>query len=311
MKTKVWIALLAVYIIWGSTYLAILFVVESIPPFLSGGIRFLISGLFLFIWRRLQGDPAPSKPQWRAAAIIGSFLLMGGTGMLMWAEQRIPSGIASLFIATTPLWLVLIDSFLPGSQKPGWLTWSGVLLGFAGIVLLVAPWNSEPGSISGLDPLGVAACLFAAFSWSIGSLYSRKAPLPSSPLLYTGMEMLAGCVGLFVLSALVGEWKQFDLSTIQPRSLWGLVYLITFGSLIGFVSYTWLLRNAPTPLVATYAYVNPLVAILLGVLFAGETLDILILISAAIIISSVVIINYARYSARQPVQPPSPTPAED
>jgi drug/metabolite transporter (DMT)-like permease len=228
---------------------------------------------------------------------------LGGNGALVWAEQTIPSGIASLFIATTPLWMVLIDSLRPGGKSPGWLTWFGVLLGLAGIVLLITPWQDGLNEASQLNPLGVAALLFAAFSWTIGSLYSRNAPLPASPLLYTGMEMLAGCVGLFALSGLSGEWARLDLSSFEPRSLWGLVYLIFFGSLIGFVSYTWLLRNAPTPLVSTYAYVNPLIAILLGVVFADETLNIWMVISAAIIIGSVVIINYARYSARQTANP--------
>lgn len=304
MKLKVWLALIAVYIVWGSTYLAILFVVESIPPFLASGVRFLISGAILFIWRRVQGDQAPTRLQWKSAAIIGLFLLLGGNGALVWAEQVIPSGTASLFIATTPLWMVLIDSIRPGGQNPGKLTWFGVLLGFSGIVLLITPWQQNTSGAGQLNPFGIAALLFGAFSWSLGSLYSRHAPLPRSPLLYTGMEMLTGCVGLFILSGLAGEWRQFDPSTIQPRSLWGLAYLITFGSLIGFVSYAWLLRNAPTPLVSTYAYVNPLVAILLGVLFAGESLTASVVIPAIVIVSSVVIINYARYSARQRAQPP-------
>lgn len=299
MKLKVWIALLAVYIVWGSTYLAIRFVVESIPPLFSAGLRFLISGLILYLWRRSQGDPAPSKLHWRAASIIGLLLLLGGNGALVWAEQTIPSGIASLFIATTPLWMVLIDSLRPGGKSPGWLTWFGVIFGLAGIVLLITPWQNGLSETGNLNLYGVAALLFAAFSWTLGSLYSRQAPLPSSPLLYTGMEMLAGSLGLFVFSAITGELSHLDLSVIQPRSIWGLAYLVVFGSLIGFVSYTWLLRNAPTPLVSTYAYVNPLIAILLGVLFADESLNIWMVISAAIIIGAVFIINYARYSARQ------------
>ena len=299
MKLKVWLALLSVYIVWGSTYLAIRFAVESIPPLFSAGLRFLISGLILYIWRRLKGDPVPGKEQWRAAAIIGLFLLLGGNGGLVWAEQYIPSGISSLFIATTPLWMVLIDSLRPGGRNPGWLTWFGVLFGLAGIILLISPWQQGLSGTEHLNPLGVGVLLFAAFSWTIGSLYSRQAPLPPSTLLYTGMEMLAGCIGLLALSAITGEWARLDLSTIQPRSLWGLAYLVCFGSLVGFVSYAWLLRNAPTPLVATYAYVNPLIAIILGVLFAGEKLNVWMIGSAIIIISSVVIINYARYSNRQ------------
>lgn len=294
MKAKIWIALIAVYIVWGSTYLAIRFVVETIPPFLSAGLRFLISGLILYIWQRARGDSPPTLIQWKSAAVIGLLLLLGGNGSLVWAEQRIDSGIASLFIATTPLWMVLIDSLTPGKRSPGWLTWLGVLLGFSGILWLVTPWQNYYSRE--LDSLGVVVLLFAAFSWSLGSLYSRKASLPRSPLLYTGMEMLTGCIGLFILSILMGEWKQLDISAIQSHSILGLVYLIVFGSLIGFVSFTWLMRNAPTPLVSTYAYVNPLVAILLGVLFAHEVLDGKVILSAVIIISAVILINLSNFS---------------
>ncbi|MBN2146535.1 MAG: EamA family transporter [Anaerolineales bacterium] len=291
MKVRIWIALIAVYIVWGSTYLAIRFMVETMPPFLSAGVRFLLSGLILFAWRRAAGDARPSGGEWKAAAIIGLLLLLGGNGALVWAEQRIPSGIASLFIGATPLFLVLIDALLPGGRRVGWLTWAGVLVGFGGIALLVRPM--ETGQ-SALDPLGVAALLGAAFFWSIGSLYSRGAPLPKSPLLGTGMEMLAGSLGLFAMGTLTGEWGQLELASISLRSVLGLAYLITFGSLIGFVSYTWLLRNAPTPLVATYAYVNPVVAIFLGAVLGEESISPRVIISAAIIIGSVVLINLAR-----------------
>ena len=311
MKAKVWLALIAVYIVWGSTYLAIQFVVDSMPPFLSSGIRFLISGLILFAWRRMKGDPPPNRQQWKAAAIIGLFLLLGGNGLLMWAEQYIPSGIASLFIATTPLWMVLIDSLRPGGKSPGKLTWFGVLLGFSGIILMVAPWQNGLSETSILNPLGIGALFIAALSWSIGSLYSRNASLPTSPLMYTGMEMLIGCLGLFTMSGLVGEWKHLDFTAIQPHSVWGLIYLIIFGSLVGFTSFTWLMRNAPTPLVATYAYVNPLVAIILGVIFAKETLDGHVMISAAIIIGSVILINFANYSARQVRKSPELVAGDD
>jgi drug/metabolite transporter (DMT)-like permease len=227
-------------------------------------------------------------------------LLLGGNGMLVWAEQRIPSGIASLFIATTPLWMVLIDTLRPGGKNPGWLTWGGVLVGLSGIALLSNPWEGVSGGVI-LDGWGIVALLFAALFWSIGSLYSRHAALPASPLMGTGIEMLAGCTGLFALGTLTGEWGRLDIAAIAPRSLGGLAYLIAFGSLIGFVAYTWLLRNAPTPLVATYAYVNPLVAILVGSLLGGELLTTRVIISAAIIIGGVILINLSRTTQRRSV----------
>jgi len=293
MKTRIWTALLAVYIVWGSTYLAIRYVVAELPPFLSAGVRFLISGSILIIWQRLQGNPAPSRREWRAAAIIGLFLLLGGNGLLAWAEQIIPSGIASLFIGATPLYMALLDSLRPGGVRLSWQTWAGVVFGFAGIALLTNPWSHTLDGLH-LDPLGVIVLLLAALSWSIGSLYSRKAPLPDSPLMGTGMEMLAGSLGLFLFGSLIGEWGQLDINAVTSHSLLGLLYLITFGSLIGFVSYTWLLRNAPTPLVSTYAYVNPLVAILLGTLLVSEPITWRVVLSALIILSSVGLINFNR-----------------
>ncbi len=307
MKARAWAALIAVYIVWGSTYLAIRFAIETIPPFLSAGIRFLVSGLILYTWQRVSGDPAPKKIEWRSAFIIGTLLLLSGNGGLVWAEQRIPSGIASLFIATTPLWMVLIDALRPRGQKANWLTWLGVLVGLFGTAWLANPWQAH-SSTPALDSLGMIVLIGAALSWSIGSLYSRNAPLPKSPILGTGMEMLAGSVGLFILSTVLGEWSQFHLSAVSLKSVAGLVYLIIFGSGIGFVAYTWLLRNAPTPLVATYAYVNPVVAILLGSLFANESLEWHEAIAAAVIVFGVVLITTAktltaRKAASLPITP--------
>jgi len=310
MKSRAWIALIAVYIVWGSTYLAIRFTIETIPPFLSAGIRFLVSGAILYIWRRLSGDPAPKKVEWRSATIIGLLLLLGGNGGLVWAEQRIPSGIASLFIATTPLWMVLIDSLRPGGVRANWLTWLGVLVGLTGIALLANPWQPHTTSPA-LDPLGMVVLIVAALSWSIGSLYSRKASLPSSSILGTGMEMLVGSVGLFAFGTLVGEWSQFHLATISMRSIGGLIYLILFGSLIGFVSYTWLLRNAPTPIVSTYAYVNPVVALFLGSVIAGEALDGQDILSALIVLAGVVLITTARSLGARNASAVPLTPGED
>ena len=310
MKSRAWVALIAVYLVWGSTYLAIRFAIETIPPFLSAGIRFLVSGAVLYFWRRLSGDPAPKRVEWRSASIIGLLLLLGGNGGLVWAEQRIPSGIASLFIATTPLWMVLIDSLRPHGIRPNWLTWLGVLVGLTGIALLANPWQSHTAS-SPLDLIGIVVLLAAALAWSIGSLYSRKASLPSSPLMGTGMEMLAGSLGLFAFGTLTGEWSHFNLATISLRSLGGLAYLIIFGSWIGFVAYTWLLRNAPTPLVSTYAYVNPVVAILLGSIVVHEPLEGIEIISALIIIGGVVLITTAKSLTGTKASAIPLTPGED
>jgi drug/metabolite transporter (DMT)-like permease len=311
MKPRAWAALIAVYIVWGSTYLAIRFAIETIPPFLSAGIRFLVAGVILYTWRRLSGDPAPKKVEWRSASIVGILLLLGGNGGLVWAEQHIPSGIASVFIATTPLWMVLIDSLRPGGRRANWLTWVGVLVGLLGIFLLANPWQTHTASSPPLDPIGIVVLMIAAFSWSIGSLYSRNATLPDSPLLGTGMEMLVGSAGLFAFATLVGEWKQFDLAAISLRSVSGLTYLIIFGSGIGFVAYTWLLRNAPTSIVSTYAYVNPVVAILLGSVIANEPLEQIEIISAAIIIAGVILITTSKSITQRKPSPVPLTPGED
>ena len=311
MRLKIWIAMIMVYIAWGSTYLAIRFAVETMPPFLMAGARFLVAGSILYVWRRLSGDPAPTRLYWRSAAIVGLFLLLGGNGGVVWAEQHVASGVASLLVGSSPLWMVLIDAVRPGGQRPSAWTVAGVLAGFAGVALLVGPdqW-------SGSSPLvvqGLLVLLLSALLWAIGSLYSRSAPLPSSPLLGTGMEMLAGAAGLFLAGTLVGEWGRLDLAAISARSLWGLAYLITFGSLVGFASYTWLLRVAPTPLVSTYAYVNPLIAIFLGSLLAREPLTPRILVAAVIVVGAVALINTGRYRrrSREPRLAAVPTTGED
>lgn len=313
MKTRILIALAAVYIAWGSTYLAILYGVESIPPFLLAGTRFLIAGTIVFTWRRLAGDPAPSRIQWRSAGIIGILLLVGGNGGVTWAEQRVASGIAALLVASVPLWMVVLEAVRRGGSRPNWQTGLGVLVGLAGIGILTSPaqWN---GSGLRLDQTGVAVLLLAALLWAIGSLYSRGADLPSSALLGSGMEMLAGSAGLFLMATLTGEWGRLDLAAVTLRSVGGLAYLVVFGSLIGFLAYTWLLRVAPTPLVATYAYVNPLIAVLLGSLFAQEAFTPRLLLSAAVIVSAVVLINSGRAKFSQPTPKRmafAPTSGED
>ncbi len=301
MKGKVWTAMLAIYIIWGSTYLAIRFAVETIPPFYMAGMRFLISGLILYIWRRLAGDPAPTRRQWRSAVIVGLLLLVGGNGILSWAEQHVASGIAALIIASIPLWIALIDSLSPNGVRPDWKIIVGLLIGFGGIILLVTESESF-GAAHEMNLAGFGALLVAAFLWSLGSIYGRDADMPKSSLLGTGIEMLGGAAGLFLAGTFLGEWKAVNVAAISTRSLLGLAYLVAAGSLLGFTSYSWLLRNAPVSLVSTYAYVNPVVAIFLGAWLAGEVINLPIVFSALIIIASVVVINMSK-RARPPEEP--------
>ena len=292
MKTKIWIALLAVYLVWGSTYLGIRFAVETIPPFLHAGVRFLISGVLLFGWRRLAGDPAPTRRHWISAFVIGSLLLVGGNGLISLAETNMPSGVAALIVATIPMFMVLVEALRPGGIRPTFWQVVGLLVGFAGVALLIGP--AEFGGSREFSLVSGGIAVFAAFLWSLGSIYSRNAHLPASTLLFTGMEMLMGSIGLFIVSALKGEFVSFQLAAVSTRSLLGLLYLISFGSLIGFTSYAFLLRNAPFSMVSTYAYVNPIVAVFLGSIFAHETLNSRILTAALVIVGSVFLVNLAR-----------------
>jgi drug/metabolite transporter (DMT)-like permease len=293
MKSKIWLALLALYIVWGSTYLGIKVAIETIPPFFHAGIRFLISGIILVVWQKSAGHSMPTRKQWVSTAIIGTLLLLGGNGLVAWAEQTIPSGIAALIIGSMPMFLVVFEAIRPNGVKPNWQGVLGLLAGFVGIFILVGP-SEFSGSTSKLNPFGVVALLSACLFWASGSIYSKTADLPKSSLMNTGAQMLMGSVSLFIISLISGELHGWDITTVSARSLYGLSYLIFVGSLVGFVSYGWLLQNAPISLVSTYAYVNPIVAVLLGVWFANEALEPRIWIATAIIIGSVIFINSTR-----------------
>jgi drug/metabolite transporter (DMT)-like permease len=289
MKTKTWIALLAIYIVWGSTYLGIRIAVETIPPFLMAATRFLLAGGMLFLWRRMAGDLTPTPRQWRNAAIVGAFLLLGGNGVVSWAEKNVESGITALLIGSTPMWLVLIEALRRGGSRPGPRAVIGLLIGFTGIAILLAP--TRAGAFSHIFLPGALAILFAAFSWALGSIYSRNADMPSSVLMGSAAEMLAASLGLFLVSGISGEWGDFSPATVSSRSLFGLLYLVFFGSLVGFVAYAWLLRNTPVSIASTYAYVNPLVAVLLGAWIGQEGLSARVLVAAVVIVGAVALIN--------------------
>jgi drug/metabolite transporter (DMT)-like permease len=283
----IWSALAVVYLVWGSTYLAIRFAVETTPPFLMAAARFIISGGCLLVWRRAAGDARPTALEWRNAAIIGFFLLVGGNGGVVWAAQFIPSSLSALLVATVPLWMVLIDTLRPGGTRPGLKSALGILVGFCGAAMLIG-WSA--GNAGAMNLAGAVAVVFASIFWAIGSLYGRTAPLPDSLLLATGMEMLIGGIAQIFIALALGEWSSFDAAAVSQRSALALVYLTVIGS-CAFVAYAWLLRMAPTPLVATYAYVNPLVAVLLGYFLADEPMTARTLIAAALVIGSVILVS--------------------
>ncbi|HEU4564119.1 MAG TPA: drug/metabolite exporter YedA [Gemmatimonadaceae bacterium] len=295
-RARVLTAFAAVYVIWGSTYLAIRFGIESIPPLLMAGTRFLVAGGALYAWARLRGDERPTRAHWASAFIIGGLLLTGGNGAVTWAEQRVPSGVASLLVATLPLWIVLLEWLRrsrhqgSGRARPPAAVLGGVALGLVGLVVLVGPGLTQ-GASGGVDPVGAAVLIAGSLSWAVGSLYARRATLPRSGALAMGMEMLAGGTLLLVAAVLRGEPGNFDASAVTTSSVMGLLYLITFGSLIGFTAYVWLLGVAQPAHVATYAYVNPVVAVFLGWAIAGEPITGRTLVAAAIIVGAVALIT--------------------
>jgi len=296
LRWRITAAFAAIYLIWGSTYLAIRFAIETIPPFLMGGMRFLIAGSILYGVLRCRGVRSPSRQQWRAALIVGGLLLFAGNGGVIVAEQFVPSSLAALIIATVPLWMVLLNWKWGDRSRPSTGTAIGLGLGLLGIGLIVAPGAQADGGA--ISPLGLIILVVASLSWSIGSLYSRRAQLPANALLSTSMEMLMGGVLMLIVGLLLGQGAQIRLDHISFLSLISLAYLVVFGSLIGFTAYVWLLKVSTPARVSTYAFVNPVVAVFLGMIFADETLSLRVLIAAAIIILAVILITFNQASTR-------------
>ena len=296
---SVWAALGTLYVVWGSTYLAIRFAIETIPPFLMAGTRFVTAGLILYTWARFRGAPRPSFTHWKSAAFIGFFLLLLSNGGVCWAEQKVPSGLASLLVATVPLWMALLQWFWRGEEKPGWRTWLGIGMGLMGLIVLVL---SRDGLGSGpSDPWSMLLLMGTSLCWSIGSLYARSAPLPSSALLGTAMEMLVGGTLQWGVGLLLGEGSQLHFSEITAHSLGALVYLTLVGSLLGFTSFIWLLQKSNPTLASTYAFVNPVIAVFLGCLWGGESLSPPLFLAGALIVAAValIILSSTRGGARR------------
>lgn len=289
-------AYLAVYLIWGSAYFAIHIAVESAPPFLMAGLRFALAGGILYGALRLRGEAAPTLVHWRSAAVAGVILFIGNNGLVVWAAAHsVPGGIQSLIVASVPMWVVLLTWLRPGGKRPAALVFVGLLIGFIGIALLIDPAQLAHIEVKEGDYLllGVAAMIFASFCWAVGSLYNRNAHFPASPLLATAMQLLTGGLMLVVVSIITGETAGFTFAQITSEGWMAIVYLALFPSVIGFGSYVWLLRVQPPARVATYAYINPMVALFLGWAFQGETITPRTLIAAAVIIGAVMLINSA------------------
>lgn len=276
-----------VYVIWGSTYLGIRYAVESIPPFLTAGARHVVAGLVLFAFARARGAGAPSAAQWRDAVIAGVLMLVLGNGGVTWAEKRIPSGMAALLVALTPLWMVFFDWLRPGGTRPRPFVVGGLVVGFAGVALLA---RGRGGTHDAVYFWSVAALMTASIGWAAGSVFNRSARKPASPFLGVAMQMICGGGILLALSAAQGEWKQFSVARMTALSFGSWLYLTIAGSMIGYTAYIWLLHASTPARVATYAYVNPLIAVLLGSTLGRETFSQELFAAAAMIIVAVALI---------------------
>ncbi len=288
----------AIYVVWGSTYLAIRIMVSAAPPLLAGGTRFLVAGGLLYGWARWRGVPAPEPRLWGPALVLGSLFFLVGNGGVSWAETRLPSGLTALLAATSPLFTVLFESTRGGWRRPPFRVVLGIVAGLGGVALLVAPGEFIGGAHA--DLLGAAAITVAAMAWALGSVSSHALPLHPSPTLSTGMKMLAGGALLLVAGLAFGEGSRISAAAITPKAVAAWVYLIVFGSLIGFSAFTHLLRVTTPAKVSTSAYVNPLVAVALGWALLGETVTPRTVVAAAIIIGGVMLI---RLRSEEPQEP--------
>jgi drug/metabolite transporter (DMT)-like permease len=302
-RALIWTGILVLYFVWGSTYLGIRVAIDTIPPFVMAGVRFVTAGLVLLGWSMLRDRDAfvwPTAREWRDTTIVGGLLLLGGMGLVSWGEQTVPSGIAALMVAMMPVWVAVLSwLFLRERLAPAAIV--GIVIGIAGVAILVGP-DGAPADKA--DPSGVLALILSPISWAIGSIYSaNRARLPQQPLVATGGQMLAGGVLLTLVGLISGEWARFSPTAVSLDSLLALAYLTVIGSLLAFTTYGWLLRVAPLQFIATYAYVNPVVAVILGVLILNEPLTPRTLIAGAVIVFAVALIITARGRMRAPEAP--------
>ena len=291
-RWKITLAFACIYVIWGSTYLAIRYVVQTLPPLGAAGLRFLVAGAALFGWLSWRGETRRvTLRHWKAAAILGTLFFLGGNGGVCWAQTRVPSGLAALVIATVPLWIVALDWMRPGGSRPNRWVLAGVALGILGVTLLVSPGTRHEG----IDPLGALVLLLAGGSWALGTVTSRHLDHPGNHLTSTAMQMIGGGAVLLLASVATGELAAVRLDNVSTSSIVGFVYLVVAGSLVGFTAYNWLLQNVPPATAGTYAFVNPGIAVLLGWAIAGEPVPGRILLAGGMIVLAVALIVTRRH----------------
>ena len=281
-------AFAAVYLIWGSTYLAIRYAVATIPPYLMAGARFGSAGLILLGLSRLRGAAWPTARQWGVAWISGTLLLAGGIGSVSWAEQHVPSGLAAMVAGAVPLVTVVVDWLRPGGSRPAGITIVGLLAGFAGVVLLINPGANDAARVV---PAGAGILVVAVLSWACGTVFSRHVHGAPSPLMGAGASMVMGSASLFTLATLLGETAAFDPAAVSVHSLAALSYLVVFGSVLAFTAYFWLIKNTTPAKAMTYAYVNPVLALLLGWAVEGEPVTPRVVVSATVILAAVLMVT--------------------
>lgn len=303
---SVWAGLIVLYLVWGSTYMGMKVAMDALPPFVMGTFRFVPAGILLsglMVVRHRATMRRPTAREVRDSAIVGGFLLVGGTGLVAWGEQTIPTGIAALLIGLMPMWLAILGRLAYGEPVHP-LVAAGIVIGVAGVAILAWP----VGGVAQLDPAGLAALVLAPMLWAIGTLYAaRRAVLPAPALFATGIEMIAGGLLFATLAALTGEWAGFDIAAVSSTSWAGIVYLVVVGSLVGYTTFSWIITVAPLSRVSTYAYVNPVVAVVLGALILGEPLGPRTVVAAAVITIAVVLIVTARGRVARPA-PAQPVP---
>jgi drug/metabolite transporter (DMT)-like permease len=286
---KVLLAFAIIYFVWGSTYLAVRVGVREVPPFLLAGVRFVIAGVVLYAWTRTQGTPSPTTREWGGVLFMSTLIFVFDYGLLFWAETRVPSGVAAVVMAIIPGFMVLFEIILLRTQRLTARLALALLLGLAGVAVLVARSANLGGTP--VDALGAAALVFASINWSIASVLSRKLPLPSAKVMSSGAQMLAGGVMLTIVSALLGEFRSFRVQAVSREAWLALVYLIVAGSIVGFTAYVWLLHHESPTKVGTYAYVNPVVAVVVGYFLGGEALGPRTVVGTLLVLVSVLVIT--------------------
>ncbi|HWW99090.1 MAG TPA: EamA family transporter [Edaphobacter sp.] len=289
---KTLLAFAIIYFVWGSTFLAIRVGVHEVPPLLFAATRFLIAGLVLFGWMLARGEPSPTRRQWLSVLLLALLIFLIDYGLLFWAEQRVPSGVAAVMMATIPVFIALSEILFLRTQRLTLRLALALLIGIGGVAVLMSHSLSLGGAP--VDRVGAIALIIGSISWSLATVLARRLPLPSSKVMSSGAQMLAGGIMLALASAALGEFHHFHPATVSSAAWWSLIYLIIAGSIIGFTAYVWLIHHESPTKVGTYAYVNPVVAVLLGYLLGGEALGLRTILGTMFVLISVVVITTTR-----------------